>query len=626
MPESFSFSDGTSSESGETSYGPRARELVKSQDFSAKPTKNLGDPDVAQRVRDVIKDIARQVVEEETSDSRVGRVISIDFAAKTANVWFPGDERPIKVNLFSSTLPGSWQNQLPPGATSQSNSLVGYGSIVMVETINGKPYITEVLTGGQFSIDWEAAGNIERVYDSSGNPSESGVASYTYKVDWATNVAEVGNTVALFHDSFSRTLSQGWGKAESGQQYFIDLGDLNSVLVSSGTGIHLLNAADSPVQVIAPVSRADDVISQWDVLAPPRAQGAPISAGHLVRHLNADNFYNFELRFNPDGSVTAAVSKMVNGVFADIQTYTLQETYEEGDRFRAKAECIGTTLRMKAWKVVAPLSPIPPGSGGPGSDPGDPWEPPNYILEESWARSRGDWVQLFGFSSREFSLGWGTAPNGMQWQRVSSSGAGGDYISRSDSSSTYYRGALYLPGVSSINMAMDVGVSNYRLYCSGIFPVMVGHWEGLSEPFPPVGFVEKRELRILTRYVDNANYYALCHVTEAIYRGGPQHNIEYPPYTMRFIKVVDGQEIDLVPPTNGYGRFTVIIQHIGNQIHVHVGSTTYITDAWTFNLIDNSFLSATRIGFSASQPSVFDSENSVAVGIAGLTITEVIPE
>lgn len=108
--------------------------------------------ETAARVRDIIKRGAAQVVSSSVPGEMVGRVVSVDLPRRTARVWFTGDEQPMSVKLFTSTIPGQWQGQLLPGMTASTN-LVGYGSMVVCQRFRGELYITDVLTGGQFSYD-----------------------------------------------------------------------------------------------------------------------------------------------------------------------------------------------------------------------------------------------------------------------------------------------------------------------------------------------------------------------------------------------------------------------------------------------------------------------------------------
>lgn len=106
----------------------------------------------AARVRDLIKRSAGKVVADVVPGELVGRVVSLDLPRRTARVWFTGDEQPVGVKLFSDKYPGQWQSQLQPGMTANTN-LAGYGSMVVCQKFRGELYITDVLSGGQFSYD-----------------------------------------------------------------------------------------------------------------------------------------------------------------------------------------------------------------------------------------------------------------------------------------------------------------------------------------------------------------------------------------------------------------------------------------------------------------------------------------
>lgn len=113
---------------------------------------SLASINTAARVRDVIKRQAIGAIDRNVPKSLIGRVVSLDLPRQTARVWFTGDEQPVQVRLFSSTIPGKWQSQLQPGLTASTN-LAGYGSMVSCQRLNGELYITDVITGGQFSYD-----------------------------------------------------------------------------------------------------------------------------------------------------------------------------------------------------------------------------------------------------------------------------------------------------------------------------------------------------------------------------------------------------------------------------------------------------------------------------------------
>lgn len=155
---------------------------------------DLSDLSIAAAVRDAIRKIASDVVQLESPKPQFGRVISVNFVAMTATVWFPGDPNPVSVSMFSSVLPGKWQEKYGgAGSGSTSTSLIGFGSRVVVESLNGTPYITKVLNGGQFSVDFSSAGNLYSPYGQTGDPIDPISGDYTFTPIWDTT----GNPPAI---------------------------------------------------------------------------------------------------------------------------------------------------------------------------------------------------------------------------------------------------------------------------------------------------------------------------------------------------------------------------------------------------------------------------------------------
>lgn len=107
----------------------------------------------ASRVRDVIKKVASQQIATEVPNRNIGRVMSVDLPRLRATIWFPNDEQPIEVKLLSSVIPGDWQHKKDTNGS--YDSLSGYGSQAVVERLNGSLYVTQILTGGQFSFDFQ---------------------------------------------------------------------------------------------------------------------------------------------------------------------------------------------------------------------------------------------------------------------------------------------------------------------------------------------------------------------------------------------------------------------------------------------------------------------------------------
>lgn len=132
------------------------------------------DLQTAARVRDIIRNgIGREV--SEVNKKLIGRCINVDLASLNAQVWFPGDEAPTNVKMFSSVIPASWEQKGFP--TISSTSTNGYGGMVLCEDYSGTLYITDVLTGGTIQ-QQPSGGTVSPIGSDSapGNPHYAAIA------------------------------------------------------------------------------------------------------------------------------------------------------------------------------------------------------------------------------------------------------------------------------------------------------------------------------------------------------------------------------------------------------------------------------------------------------------------
>lgn len=105
----------------------------------------LGDQEAALRIRDAMKAFAIQEFGDVHPLGRFGRMATINPDTLKGDVWYPGDPAPIEINLLADMIPKDADNHTT-NYTPTSES--GRGSRVWVEKINGKPYVTAVLSGG----------------------------------------------------------------------------------------------------------------------------------------------------------------------------------------------------------------------------------------------------------------------------------------------------------------------------------------------------------------------------------------------------------------------------------------------------------------------------------------------
>lgn len=124
---------------------------------------SFADVETAYRARNVIKRAAAEQIQNLGTNPQVGRVMSVDIARLTASVWFPGDDAPVQVGLFPGNIPldlGDFR-----GTSTYETSAVGTGGLVQVEQFRGKPFITRILSGGEYTLNQRVAGLTHQTFN-----------------------------------------------------------------------------------------------------------------------------------------------------------------------------------------------------------------------------------------------------------------------------------------------------------------------------------------------------------------------------------------------------------------------------------------------------------------------------
>lgn len=161
---------------------PMSSDMTPVSQENPPDAEGFGSLATAAALRDVMTKHVKKVMNQVAPQSKRGRVVDIDFVGYTAQVWFVGDATPTKVKLFTSTVPGLWGTKYGP--VDGDTSVMGKGSQVLVQNFFGTPYVTEVLTGGQFSSDWSMAGEQTVVYGQNGLPEFNRGSEYVFRPRW----------------------------------------------------------------------------------------------------------------------------------------------------------------------------------------------------------------------------------------------------------------------------------------------------------------------------------------------------------------------------------------------------------------------------------------------------------
>lgn len=168
-----------------------------------------------------------------------------------------------------------------------------------------------------------------------------------FDVRFGGEVATVTANSSAVYDSFSRTVSNGWGSANTGQSWTV-VGSAADYAVGSGigtttfptTGIAHLTLATSPTA---------DVDVAVNIATSALATGASLFGGILVRAADNNNHYMARLEFTTSAGLILTVRKRVGGTETSLGSFVPTDAHVAGTYYRIRFQAYGSTLKAKVW-------------------------------------------------------------------------------------------------------------------------------------------------------------------------------------------------------------------------------------------------------------------------------------
>lgn len=165
-------------------------------------------------------------------------------------------------------------------------------------------------------------------------------------------------TGTVLTDLFGRTVSNGWGNADTGQAWTVT-GTASDYSVGSGAGkqsngtVNVLRTG----QVDAGTSNVDYTV---DVSLPvTSAATANITQWICGRLTDLNNYYIAQLTLTTTGTVTLQLSKRVTGSLTAIGSLVqVGSGHVSGDVWRVRLQVNGSTIQAKAWIPATTVEPV----------------------------------------------------------------------------------------------------------------------------------------------------------------------------------------------------------------------------------------------------------------------------
>ena len=189
----------------------------------------------------------------------------------------------------------------------------------------------------------------------------------TDQITWVTvrgGVAAPVDLVTEIRDTFNRTVSNGWGSADTGQAWTIQEGSAADFSVSGATGGVHSHAAIANKSTRMSIGSADqDITIFFRIPVAPTGGTAAVIVDLRGRFTDNNNYYYVRISTNAAGVMTFEIARNVGGAGSTLvagASLTLNTTHFYGVRLqlagpliRAKFWDGATTVEPGAWQVSA---------------------------------------------------------------------------------------------------------------------------------------------------------------------------------------------------------------------------------------------------------------------------------
>lgn len=154
------------------------------------------------------------------------------------------------------------------------------------------------------------------------------------------------------NDTFTRTVSSGWGTADTGQAWTTSGGAASDYATTGTLGTLSLGSVNVSRRVVMTAPHADvDFSAEMGTSA--LATGDNQFAAIMARYSDSSNYYYARLTFATSGAITLSIVARVAGTATTLGSYSTGLTHVAGTRYRVRFQLRGTKLRARAWAIGA---------------------------------------------------------------------------------------------------------------------------------------------------------------------------------------------------------------------------------------------------------------------------------
>lgn len=153
-------------------------------------------------------------------------------------------------------------------------------------------------------------------------------------------------------DTFTRSTSNGWGTATSGQAWSV-VGTAADYSTTGALGRIATTTINTLYLAHVDTSSTDHAFGVA-VTVPVLPSGAPITVRVAGRLVDASNYYEAQISISTAGAVSLFLNKRVAGVGSVVVTGpVLADTHSAGNTWMLGIRCVGTQIEATAWKSTS---------------------------------------------------------------------------------------------------------------------------------------------------------------------------------------------------------------------------------------------------------------------------------
>ncbi|MFG3639078.1 hypothetical protein ACGF3C_02240 [Micromonospora sp. NPDC047762] len=175
--------------------------------------------------------------------------------------------------------------------------------------------------------------------------------------EWKTTFTlEQTQDAILVEDRFGRTVSNGWGSADSGEAWTTAFGSTSDYAVGAGVGTHTLTSTNVFRTALIPIGMANQSMTV-DVTIPVLPTGAPITVWMVGRAVDLTTYYTATISVATSGTVTLTIYRRVASALSSALATASVGTHSAGNTWRLQMGTLGTVIRGRAWRPASDPTP-----------------------------------------------------------------------------------------------------------------------------------------------------------------------------------------------------------------------------------------------------------------------------